>query len=726
MASDYTGQAQVASNPPDVAERALDDTTRAELLAEQIDLLVRNAPLAYSVALICGFALAYVQRGHVTDGAIGFWFGGLLLVFGIRAILHARYVKSHSTRRVVRHWLWVQIAGAAASGIIWGLAPILLFPTDSPLHQVFVAFVLAGMAAGGIGVLAARLEVALVFLVPALLPLVVQFARQGGELPLVMAAMCSLFLFGMIFVTINIHRSVTRALRLHLDMQGLLQRMQAEKARTDQLNSRLLCEVEDRRLAEESLREVRDSLELRVQERTAELEQQIAERKVYEERLKYLAHFDSLTGLATRVVLEDRLQQAIVRARRQKGRVAVLFADLDRFKMINDSLGHGAGDALLCRVAERLRECVRESDTVARLGGDEFVLVIDDLDARDGALMVAHKVLEAMQRAFRIEDQEFVVTSSVGVSLFPLNGDTVEMLLKNANIAMHQAKDRGRNGLRLYAAEMSAGAGERLAMENGLRHAVKNGELILNYQPLVRLSDAVVVGFEALLRWHSPRLGLVSPAEFIPLAEESGMIVPIGAWVLATACAEAHRWQLEFGASPRIAVNLSSRQFMEAGLIELVARTLEESGLAASRLELEITESQLMKDVRGAVDTLDTLRELGVRVAVDDFGTGYSSLNYLKRFPIDRLKIDHSFVRDVVHDADDAAITMAIVTLAHNLNLEVIAEGVETAEQIAFLRQRGCDEVQGFYLGRPLPPQQLRPLLKHLRVESISAVAVRG
>ncbi len=691
-----------------------------DLIAEQVKLLAQNAPLAYGVALLNGLVLAFVQREEIAANAIIGWLFALLLVTAARSLLLYRYLRSGSAPSSSWFWLRVHQAGAAVSGLVWGASAFLLFPADSSAHQLFVAFMLAGMSAGGVGVLAVRLEVAMAFLLPTLLPLAAQFIRQQGELPTVMAAMTIVFLLGMTFVALNLHRATTRSLRLHLDKESLLRRIEAEKAETDQVNARLRSEVEERRRAEEALREARDNLELRVQERTAALEREIVERKAYAARLKHLAHFDSLTGLASRVVLNDRLHHAIVRARRQVGQLAVLFVDLDRFKMINDSLGHSAGDILLKFVAERLRECVREGDTVARLGGDEFVIVIEDLGSADDALVVARKILQALQRPFRIEDQEFVVTGTVGVSLYPGNGEDAETLMKNANTALHRAKELGRNDLRFYAVDMNYRAGERLALENGLRHALTNGELLLWYQPLVRLSDGMVVGFEALLRWHSPRLGLVSPAAFIPLAEESGLIVTIGAWVLASACAEARRWEVPGEFSPRVAVNLSTRQFMETGLTDLVARTLKESGLEAGRLELEITESQLMKDVHGAIETLEGLKDLGVKIAVDDFGTGYSSLNYLKRFPIDRLKIDQSFVQDVVNDPDDAAITRAIVTLAHSLNLEVVAEGVETNEQIAFLRERKCDEVQGFLLGRPLPPKRLGPLLRAQRVTMLA------
>jgi diguanylate cyclase (GGDEF)-like protein len=600
-------------------------------------MLARSAPLAYVMAGLCASTLAFIQQGQVASLAIGIWLFALLLIYGIRASFHVIYVQTGRGNRDARYWLRVQVCGAAASGLIWGLAAILLFPPQSAVHQVFVAFVLAGMSAGGVTVLAPRLEAALLFLLPTLLPLIVQFALQDADLALAMAGLCTLFLLGMSFVAVNVHRSVTRALRLNVEKQRLLQRVSADKAGTDALNDRLLKEIAERQGVELALREARDTLEQRVRDRTAELEEQITERQAYEEQLKYLAHYDSLTGSASRVVLQDRLHQAIVRAQRQKHQVSVLFVDLDRFKLINDSLGHGAGDSLLRLAAERLRDCIREGDTVARPGGDEFVLVLEGKDLAEGALVVARKVLEAMRRPFRIEDQEFVVTCSIGVSLFPQNGTDPETLLKNANTAMHRAKENGRNDLRLYAAEMSSSASERLVLENALHKALGRQEFQLHYQPLVRLRDGAIVGFEALLRWHSPQLGDIPPADFIPLAEENGLIVPIGAWALRSACVEAKRWGPSAAGLPRVAVNLSSRQFFEAGLAELVERTLHDSTLDSSRLELEITESQLMKDVQGALDTLHTLKQLGVGVAVDDFGTGYSSLSYLKRFPIDRL-----------------------------------------------------------------------------------------
>jgi len=449
----------------------------------------------------------------------------------------------------------------------------------------------------------------------------------------------------------------------------------------------------------------------------------LTERKSYEAQLAYQANYDSLTQLPNRTLLQDRLKHAIAHARRTRRLMAVLFLDLDRFKMVNDSLGHAAGDALLKAVAIRLRTSVREGDTVARLGGDEFVIVLEELPQADLATLGACKVLEIMKAPFTLAGQEFFVNCSIGISLFPKDGQDGPTLLKNADTAMYRAKERGRNMIQFYAAAMNARAFERLTLENGLRHALEAGELMLHYQPQVDLVSSQIIGMEALLRWRHLKLGMIAPAEFIPLAEETGLIVPIGEWVLKTVCAQIRAWQEAGLPALPVAVNLSARQFMQAGLAEQVAGILAATGLKANQLELEITESLLMKDVEGAVDTLRIFKAMGVGLAIDDFGTGYSSLNYLKRFPIDRLKIDQSFVRDITIDSDDAAIALAVIAMAHSLRLKVIAEGVETAAQLDFLRSRHCDEMQGYYFSRPLPAEEIAALLRNQGV--LTGIAVQ-
>jgi diguanylate cyclase (GGDEF)-like protein/PAS domain S-box-containing protein len=438
----------------------------------------------------------------------------------------------------------------------------------------------------------------------------------------------------------------------------------------------------------------------------------ISARKVVESELLHLANHDGLTGLPNRNLLEDRLQQAIAHASRTDQVVALLFLDLDRFKNINDSLGHPVGDELIKSMGSRLVAAVRDGDTVARLGGDEFVIVLADLHKEEDAVAAATKILDAVQQPLTIDGHEFTVTGSIGISLYPKDGADSQSLLKNADSAMYRAKDAGRNIFRFYTQERNARTLDRLKLENSLRRALERNEFVLHYQPQLDLTSGKIIGMEALLRWQRPGRELVSPAEFIPLAEETGLIVPIGAWVLHTACAQNMAWQAAGLAPVRMAVNLSPRQFQHQDVVAMVWRALDESGLDAAWLELEITEGSVMEQPEESAAVLRALNALGVALAIDDFGTGYSSLNYLKRFPIDTLKIDQSFVRDITTDPDDAAIALAVIALVHSMRLAVIAEGVETPEQLEFLRERQCDRMQGYLFSRPVPPAEAAQLLR--------------
>ena len=429
----------------------------------------------------------------------------------------------------------------------------------------------------------------------------------------------------------------------------------------------------------------------------------ISEKKRSESRIDRLAHYDPLTDLPNRVLLQDRLGHALERCKRQDTRLALLFIDLDRFKNINDSLGHAVGDRLLQVVAQRLANAVREQDTLARLGGDEFLVLLEELDDLQGAAVVARKILAVFDDTIRLGGREVYVGASIGISAFPTDGDTAETLVKNADNAMYRAKEAGRNTFQYYTPELTALSLERLEMETGLRRALARGELELHYQAQAAV-DGTLEGAEALLRWHHPEHGMVPPDRFIPLAEETGLIEPIGRWVLEAACAEAVHWP----APLRVAVNLSGYQVLYGEIAATVRRVLEETGLEPDRLELEITEGFVLSHAEQGIAALHELRELGVSLAVDDFGTGYSSLSYLKRLPIHRLKIDRSFVRDLPDDPDDAAITTTIILMARNLGLKVIAEGVETPDQLAFLREQECEAYQGFYLSRPVPTVDFR------------------
>jgi diguanylate cyclase (GGDEF)-like protein len=442
------------------------------------------------------------------------------------------------------------------------------------------------------------------------------------------------------------------------------------------------------------------------------------------DELQRLALHDPLTKLPNRLLLEDRIEQAVVHAGRGGLRCAILFVDLDRFKMVNDSLGHFIGDELLRAVAARLQTLVRSEDTVSRLGGDEFVMLLREVADIDDAVSVASKIVEALREPFRVHEQELYVTPSIGISVFPLHGDTAQVLITRADAAMYNAKEAGRNNFKVFAEDMSTFFPERLLLENDLRRALGRAELELHYQPKVDVLDGRIVGMEALLRWRHPQRGLIAPQEFIPLAEETGLIVAIGRWVIEEACTQNRTWQLAGLPHLRVAVNISGMQFRQKDLLDTVAQALQKSRLVAECLEIEITESVVMHNASEAIVTLERLSEMGVLVAIDDFGTGYSSLSYLKRFPIDKLKIDRSFIRDVSSDMDDAAIVRATIGLAHNLRLRVVAEGVETAAQLQFLRVLGCDEYQGFFKSQPLPPQDFERMLRaESRKEKLFAIA---
>jgi diguanylate cyclase (GGDEF)-like protein/PAS domain S-box-containing protein len=429
----------------------------------------------------------------------------------------------------------------------------------------------------------------------------------------------------------------------------------------------------------------------------------ISERKRAEEQIEYQAYHDALTGLPNRRLFRDRLTVALAHARRTKGPVAVMFLDLDSFKVVNDTLGHSLGDELLKIIATRLSAVLREEDTIARMGGDEFTVLLSNIKSEASAPVIAQKLLDAVAQPLRVEGHELFITTSIGIALYPEDGDTAEALLKNADSAMYRAKEIGRNSFQLCAAPAGQRSVDRLSVENALRRAIDRGEFVLHYQPQIRVDTGEIVGMEALLRWNRPEHGLIMPETFIPIAEETRLIVPIGEWVVRQACLQAKRWQ-----RLRMAVNLSPRQFQQSDLREMIASALEESGLDPSMLEVEITESTAMHNTERTVATMRSLREMGVGIALDDFGTGHSALNYLRSFPIDRVKIDQAFVHEIEASAPDRAIVSAVIAMAHGMGLRVTAEGVETQEQLLFLKEQGCEEVQGFLFGRAVGAEEVR------------------
>ena len=433
----------------------------------------------------------------------------------------------------------------------------------------------------------------------------------------------------------------------------------------------------------------------------------ITDRKAAEERIQYLAYHDALTELPNRILLQDRLAKALASARRHKDRVALLFLDLDRFKDINDWLGHSLGDLVLQEVAKRLKRCAREQDTVARLAGDEFLVVLTGVKDIHDAAVAAERFMDAMTAEFVVQGRSLTVSCSLGISIFPEHGADGETLIKNADAAMYCVKDYGRDNFRFFTEDMNAQVVERLTLENSLRLALDKKEFFLMYQPQMDLSTGKITGLEALLRWQHPELGLVPPDRFIRIAENSGLIIPIGEWVLRTACSQSRKWQDEGVPAVSVAVNVSAIQFRQEDFCELIRRVLHETGLGPQYLELELTESLLLANANVTLSVLKELKSMGLTLAIDDFGTGYSSFNYLRQFRVSKLKIDRSFIRDIAVNPDDAAITAAIISMAKSLNLKVIAEGVENEAQMSFLRTHHCGAIQGYDFSKPLSTDEV-------------------
>ena len=441
----------------------------------------------------------------------------------------------------------------------------------------------------------------------------------------------------------------------------------------------------------------------------------VSERKKAEKRAEYLSQHDVLTGLPNRVLMQDRLHQAISQARRNGGLVALMFIDLDRFKMVNDLFGHITGDTLLKQVAARLTECLRDTDTVARLGGDEFTIMLPDATNPQVVGEVAQRVLKEFSLPFSDGEQEMFVSASIGISLFPRDGASPDDLVKHADTAMYSAKDSGRNSFRYFTEDLNHEVREKVMLESGLRRAIERGELRLFYQPKIDLATGRVIGAESLVRWQHPTLGLIPPGKFIEVAEESGLILPLGEWVLKAACEQLRTWQHQ-GIDLQVAVNVSARQFQQRNLADTVMGFLSDSGVDPQFIEIELTESALLNDRETSIATLKRMKSRGIAISIDDFGTGYSSLSYLKLLPLDILKIDKSFVRDIVTDDNDAVIVRAIIGLARSLGIKVIAEGVEDEQQLSFLNQNGCNYGQGYLFGKPLAPELFMETVRRLGI----------
>lgn len=675
------------NDPAGPVESPSADTQR--LFAERVQILYRlsipTALLTISVVLSL-----YAVLWKSLDTAVLYLLVAIALITAGRVLLTKNYYRAAPPPARAGYWARLFAVGSSLAGLTWGLLGLALLPEHKSVYEVLAILVTVGVASAAVVPLSAFRSIYLGFLVPCILPLTVGFFLEGDAEHFSLGILMLIYMGAITSSSFLVNRGIRDNIKI---------------------------KYENTNLAEEL------SLKRKVEAINHELKTEIGERQRAEERIWHLAYHDTLTGLPNRMLLQDRLSRALSYAQRRQGRVGILFIDLDRFKTVNDSLGHGMGDRLLQAVAERLLTTVRSGDTVARRGGDEFVLVLPEIADAGGAIEVAGHILESLSSPFKLDKQVLYATPSIGISIYPEDGEDVDTLLKHADIAMYAAKDAGRARYQRFMPAMNERAQELLSLENRLRRAIERSELVLHYQPEVHLLSGNIVAVEALVRWQHPDMGLLMPDRFIPIAVESGLIVPLGEWVLKKACAQLKVWHESGQPKLRVAVNVSAHQVKQDNFVGLVSRILRDVGLEAKHLELEITEGVLMDDTSHTLSTLQELHNLGVRIAIDDFGTGYSTLVYLKRFPIDRIKIDRSLVTSISPERpDESAIASAIIVMAHSLKLEVIAEGVETRDELDCLISLLCDEAQGYYISRPLPTERCTEFFKEYAGRQFSPV----
>ncbi|EGW54436.1 putative bifunctional diguanylate cyclase/phosphodiesterase [Candidatus Endoriftia persephonae] len=759
----------------------MENQFKIDCYADRLNILYANLNQSILVTLMVILVLASIQYDVAAHSILTSWILVQLLVLIGRFWLGLRFARKAPMNSDLRKWGRRFFIGAVSTGLVWGAAGLVFFPSNSIALQVFTVLVLAGLAAGALTVLAADFPSYAAYACTTLLPVTVNSAIYADRLHIAISVLTFSMLIFLLRAAKRFNGSIKTSLHLRYENRELMQQLECEKKRLDNRLTRILQDFSseiylvdlntldilqsnagasrnlgysEQELLQLSLSDVHPGIDqavfLGLVESSSEADQgavafrgdnrrrdgtlypvemrlqvvtsedppiclvtmlDMSERFHYEEKLRYQANYDQLTGLPNKVLALTRASQAFERCLNNNTKLALMFLDLDNFKTINDTLGHKTGDQLLQMVAERLNQVLRTSDTAARIGGDEFIILIPDVVELSCVEKVAHKIIDTITPPFLLDNRELYVTASIGISFFPDDGNTAEKLLQHADTAMYNAKAQGKNNFQFFSREMKEMAARHLLIESKLRKALELDELEIHFQPQLDTSSGILLGAEALLRWNNQVLGQVSPGEFIPVAENSGLILPLGNWVLEQACMEAARWPQTLGRPLRVAVNVSSPQFQDGGLVEKVKESLEKSCLPPEYLELEITESLLMAESSNLMGLFQQLLDLGVKLSLDDFGTGYSSLSYLKRFPIHTLKIDQSFIRELHTDQNDQSLVTAIVAMAHGLNIEVVAEGVECDEQLEFLRQREVDIVQGFLLSKPLSADNFRDYL---------------
>jgi len=635
---------------PETTHNNNETISTPDISSDLLHTIYSSLALTLTAVLANSTIISYILWDVVAHKNILIWFLAVNLFSVIRIVIHKRFTALDTEQKIPDIWHTIPLVTSIISGALWGSTAIFLFPAHDIAHQVFLAFVLAGMCAGAVTTLSAFKAASYSYILLTLAPLIIRFFLENSEIVFSMAMMTVLFTGMLIITSKNLNQTI------------------------------------------------RESLTIRHQ------------RRIDEKTIHYQANYDMLTDLPNRRLLSKRLNHEIKRAGRHHHFGAVLFLDIDHFKTINDSLGHAVGDELLKQIAQRIKKRIRDEDTVARLGGDEFIILIaeasDDMTtASDNAENIATEILQLFHEEFNIDEHIIHTSVSIGISLFPLGETSSDTIIQKADVALYEAKEDGRNTARLFYSEMQQVVNNRRAIEKDLHQAIINNEFELNYQSQVD-ENQNIIAYEALLRWNHPDKGVIAPDAFIDIAEKCGLIVPIGEWVLKTAC-------LQFASiidddnNLRICINVSPRQFSDPLFIEKIQIIITETGINPKNIQLEITEGMVLKDIDETIGKMKSLKTIGLSFAIDDFGTGYSSLNYLKRLPIDILKIDKSFVLESIHNANDAAIVKTIIAMAHNMNINIIAEGVETQQIMDFLKENGCELFQGYLFGKPVKIDQI-------------------